>query len=205
MLRKRAPRSLDEQLLRLARTWGHTPSRERAVERFSLLGEHAGVWLAIGAGGAAVDGARRARWLRATGTVGGMYALNTALKLVVRRRRPRLRGLPALTPTATALSFPSAHASTAFAGALAYSRVGLPRMPLYALAAGLSYSRLYLGVHYPSDVLAGALLGTGVAVARGGGGGHAVPSSNGHENGYATRSSNGHRPSDTVFVGGGPS
>ncbi len=151
---------LDERLLRLARTRGHTPSRDRAVARFTLLGQHAALWLAIGAAGQALDGSRRVRWRRATGAVAATYALNTATKLVVRRQRPQLRGLPALVGTPTTLSFPSAHASTAFAGALAYSRAGLPALPLFALAAGLSYSRLYLGVHYPSDVLAGALLGT---------------------------------------------
>jgi undecaprenyl-diphosphatase len=203
VLGKRSPESLDERLLRLARTRGHTPSRERAVERFSLLGEHAGVWLAIGASGAALDSPRRARWLRATGTVGGTYALNTAIKLVVRRRRPQLRGLPALTPTATALSFPSAHASTAFAGALAYSRLGAPAAPLYALAVGLSYSRLYLGVHYPSDVLAGALLGTTVAAVRGGARDRAFSASDGAA-AHTRPSSNGHVPSDAVFAGGGP-
>jgi PAP2 superfamily len=202
VLRKRTPKSLDERLLRIARTWGHTPTRERAVERFSLLGEHAGVWLAIGAGGAVLDGAQRARWLRATGTVGGMYALNTALKLAVRRRRPQLRGLPALTPTATALSFPSAHASTAFAGALAYSRLGVPAAPLYALAVGLSWSRLYLGVHYPSDVLAGALLGMAVAAARGDDRERARSASD-MAGAHARPSSNGHVPSDAVFVAGG--
>jgi len=204
VLGKRAPESLDERLLRFARTCGHTPSREREVAHFSRLGEHAGVWFAIGGAGAALDGVRRARWLRATGAVGATYALNTAIKLAVRRRRPQLRGLGPLTSTPTTLSFPSAHASTAFAGALAYSRVGLPRAPLYALAAGLSYSRLYLGVHYPSDVLAGALLGTAVAVARGDGG-HTAPSVNGQMNGHAAPGSNGHLPSDTVFVAGGPS
>jgi undecaprenyl-diphosphatase len=155
--------SFDEQLLRVARTWGHTPASERAVARFSLLGEHAGVWLAIGVAGQALDGQRRARWRRASGTVAGMYALNTAVKLLVRRPRPSLAGLPPLASTPTGLSFPSAHASTSFAGARCYSRLGLPAAPLYALAAGLSMSRLYLGVHYPSDVLGGALLGTAFA------------------------------------------
>jgi membrane-associated phospholipid phosphatase len=152
--------NLDERLLRLARTRGHTPRAERAVARFSRLGEHGAVWLAIGVVGAALDERRRAEWGRAAATVAGVFALNTAIKLAVRRRRPQLPGLPALTETPTTLSFPSAHASTSFVGARLYARLGLPAGPLYALATALSLSRLYLGVHYPSDVLAGAGLGT---------------------------------------------
>ena len=71
-------------------------------------------------------------------TVLGVYALNTAIKLARRAAAPELPGLPPLTGTPTGLSFPSAHASTSFAGALAYSRLGLPAAPLYALAAGLA-------------------------------------------------------------------
>ena len=158
--------SLDERLLRFARTTGHSAAVDRAVARYTLLGEHAAVWLAIGVVGAALDAPRRRRWRRATATVAGVYGLNTALKLIVRRPRPRLAGLPPLIGTPTELSFPSAHASTAFAGAFAFTRLGLPALPLYALAKSLSLSRLYLGVHYPSDVLAGALLGTGLAAWR---------------------------------------
>jgi membrane-associated phospholipid phosphatase len=167
-LASRPPRwldALDERLLRLARTCGHTPARELAVKRFSMLGEHAGVWIAIGAAESllADEGEGRARWRRATALVAGTYVLNTALKLVVRRKRPQPADLPPLTKTPTHYSFPSAHASTSFAAALAYTRAGLPAFPLYALAKAMAFSRLYLGVHYPSDVLAGAALGTAVA------------------------------------------
>jgi membrane-associated phospholipid phosphatase len=157
--------NLDERLLRIARTRGHSPGVERAVARFSRLGEHGGVWLVMGAAGSVLDGGRRAQWRRATGTVALVYGLNTGIKALVGRERPQLADLPALTGTPTKLSFPSAHAATSFAGALAYSRLGVPVEPLYGLAAALSLSRLYLGVHYPSDVLAGAVLGSVVAVA----------------------------------------
>jgi membrane-associated phospholipid phosphatase len=153
---------LDDRLLLVARTRGHAPGVERDVAHFSRLGEHGALWLAIGLAGQLLDGRRRPAWRAATGAVAGAYALNTAIKPLVGRRRPELAGLQPLTSTPTNLSFPSAHASTSFAGALVYSRLGLPAVPLYALAAALAYSRVYLGVHHPSDVLAGALLGTAV-------------------------------------------
>jgi membrane-associated phospholipid phosphatase len=155
--------SLDERGLRWARTRGHSQRTDRAVARFSRLGEHAGIWLAIGVAGQAFDRAQKDRWRRMTRTIALTYGLNTAIKLAVRRRRPDLAGLPPLTGTQTQLSFPSAHASTSFVAAQLFHRLGLPALPLYALASGLALSRLYLGVHYPSDVLVGALLGSAVA------------------------------------------
>jgi membrane-associated phospholipid phosphatase len=148
----------------LMRTRGHRPSVERAVSSYSRLGEHGGCWLGLGAAGAllARDSGRRARWLRGVRVVAGAYVLNQGLKFVIRRKRPELPGLPALTPTVSRLSFPSAHATTSFAGAYAFSGL-VPAAPLYAAAAAFGLSRPYLGVHYPTDVLAGALLGTAIA------------------------------------------
>ena len=78
--------------------------------------------------------------------------------MIVRRRRPQ----GGLTDTYSDLSYPSAHAATSVAGA---RRLGetLPAAPLWALAVALAGSRLYLGVHYPTDTFAGAALGGAVA------------------------------------------
>jgi membrane-associated phospholipid phosphatase len=126
------------------------------------LGEHAALWLALGAVGAAVDRQRRADWARAAAVVAATYGLNTALKFVVRRRRPQIEGLPPLVGTPTEMSFPSAHASTSFCAAGQYARLGVPSVPLYAVALAMATSRLYLGVHWPSDILAGSALGAAI-------------------------------------------
>ncbi|HEX8068288.1 MAG TPA: phosphatase PAP2 family protein [Thermoleophilaceae bacterium] len=153
---------LDTALLRAARTRGHAPAVERAVARFSALGEHGGVWLAACAAGAALDRRRRDRFARAGATVAAAYVANQAIKVAVRRRRPRLDGLEPVVSTHSQLSYPSAHASTSFAGARALGELW-PRPAVYAMALALAASRPYLGVHYPSDSLAGAALGTAVA------------------------------------------
>jgi membrane-associated phospholipid phosphatase len=103
--------------------------------------------------------ARRDAWRQATVRVAAAYAVNTALKLAIRRRRPA----GGVVQTMTDLSFPSAHAATSFAAARGFTRAGAPAAAVYGLAGAFALSRLRLGVHHPTDVLAGALLGLLVA------------------------------------------
>ena len=150
--------ALDLALYRRVRGVARTPETVRMVRAYSRLGEHAAGWIALGATGIALDGGRRGRWARATATVGGAYCVSTSIKLAIGRRRPIVADLPHLMVTPTGLSFPSSHATSSFAAARAFGRL-LPSPALYTAAAAMGASRLYLGVHYPSDVAAGAALG----------------------------------------------
>jgi membrane-associated phospholipid phosphatase len=133
------------------------------VAAYSQLGEHALGWLTLGLVGTRWDPRRelRPRWRRGALAVLASYGVNQTVKGLVRRQRPQLDALPQLTHTMSQLSFPSAHSTTGFAAARAYRGL-LPAPLLYGVAGSLALSRLYLGVHYPSDVLAGAALGTAI-------------------------------------------
>ena len=158
------PAALDTALLRAFRTRAHQPPLERAVLVFTELGQHGGLWFALAAAGAAVDPKRRPRFTRAAAAIGAAYGVNQLIKLAVGRRRPVLDDLPPLVKTGTQISYPSAHATTSFAGAHSLAgAVPAAAVPLYATAALMALSRPYVGVHYPSDIVAGAALGTAVA------------------------------------------
>jgi membrane-associated phospholipid phosphatase len=150
---------MDRALLRVLRTRGHAPAAERVVLVFTRSGEHGLLWLLGSAAGALLDPPRRPLYLRAIRVVTVAYFTNIAMKYAVRRRRPDLEGLPPLSSTVTSLSYPSAHSTTSFAAARVLSRE-LPTAPLYACAAAMAVSRIYVGVHYPTDIAAGAALGT---------------------------------------------
>jgi undecaprenyl-diphosphatase len=93
-----------------------------------------------------------------------------ALKLLFERERPAIAdpGLEPLVATPSSASFPSGHAATAFAAAaLVATLQPRLRVPAYGVAVVVALSRVYLGVHFPLDVVFGAVLGTAIGLATG--------------------------------------
>jgi membrane-associated phospholipid phosphatase len=151
-----------------------TPSLDEPLRRLSHAANNSRLWLAIAAGLAVAGGedGRRAA-VRGTVAIGATSALvNIAVKPLWARRRPdrALAGVPrrrrVRLPTST--SFPSGHSASGFAFAAAIGQdqpwLGLA---LRFLAGAVAYSRVHTGVHYPSDIVVGSLIGegTGQAVA----------------------------------------
>jgi membrane-associated phospholipid phosphatase len=132
-------------------------------------------WPLIAAAGGCCDAAKRrllpTAALAAAGAAAVAEGLTVLLKYGTERARPPLAdpGIEALVSLPASTSFPSGHAATAFAAATAVGMLH-PRLraPLLIIAGMVALSRVYLGLHFWSDVLVGSLLGVliGLAVAR---------------------------------------
>jgi decaprenylphosphoryl-5-phosphoribose phosphatase len=154
---------LDQAILIAMRTRGHPPGAEWTSQALGTFGELGIGWSTLGLAGAAFSPSRRRRFLHAAAVPGLAVAINYAVKSLVGRQRPVIEGHPPLGPAPSKLSFPSAHSTSAVASATVLARIE-PRakLPLIALASLICAGRPYLGMHYPSDVLAGAALGYGI-------------------------------------------
>lgn len=149
----------------------HWPAGDRVLPRLSRGADHGVLWLGVAAGAALLGGrpARRAALRGVASLAVASATVNTLGKRTVRRGRPVLDAVPLVRrlprqPFTT--SFPSGHAASAVAFT---TGVGLENpawgLALAPLAWSVCFSRVYTGVHYPGDVLAGALLGAGAALA----------------------------------------
>src|SRR5581483_3259464 len=146
------------------RTRFHGPAAESVAVWLGRIGEYGAVWLLIGIALAFIDPGNGEDWALA-GILGPIaICLNFAVKLAVRRPRPVLEGLPPLGGAPSSLSFPSAHATASFACATAMTRIAPEAALLFLLAVPIAACRLYLGMHYPSDVVGGVVLGAALGL-----------------------------------------
>lgn len=141
-----------------------------AARGLSHFGEHSLGWLAAAGAGAVLahrrgDARTELTWLEAGVGAFGAHAASVLIKRVVRRRRPSHPAIRVGVGTPSRLSFPSSHATSTTAAAILLGRAaGLhPAVLPAALVPPMLLSRLVLGVHYPSDVAAGAAIGAASA------------------------------------------
>ncbi|MET7366334.1 phosphatase PAP2 family protein [Streptomyces sp. NPDC005566] len=150
----------------------HWPGAEPLLPRLSRSANHGLLWFGAAAGMAALGSSARSRRAALRGIASlavASAAINTVGKGAVRRERPILDLVPVIRqlkrqPFTT--SFPSGHAASAaaFATGVALESKGWGAV-VAPVAVAVAASRVYTGVHYPSDVVAGAALGVGAAFA----------------------------------------
>ena len=149
-----------------------SPSIDRAMRTLSQAADHSKINLAVAVllhkwGG---DAGRRGARIGAVSVAITSIVVNAGLKQLAQRGRPDREAhmSPEIRhvsmPSTRAL--PSGHSAAAFAFATGVGHA-LPQvaLPLRSLAAAVAYSRVHTGVHFPGDVVAGALAGTAVAQA----------------------------------------
>lgn len=136
------------------------------LPKLTLLGEGGAVWIAVGLALLLSKKYRRYGICLLGALVAGLLICNIGLKNIVARPRPCwLESIDLLVKNPKDYSFPSGHTWSAVTGAwvatAAKRKFGWVAIPL---AAALAFSRLYLYVHFPSDILMGALIGAALGI-----------------------------------------
>ena len=129
-----------------------------AARALSHFGEHSAGWVGVAALGAVLAPRRRRAWLTAGVGAFAAHAAAVVIKRVVKRARPNHPAIAVNVATPSRLSFPSAHATSTTAAAILIGRAIGSRLP-WLVIPPMALSRLVLGVHYPSDVLTGVVVG----------------------------------------------
>lgn len=127
----------------------------------SHFGEHALGWFALAGAGVLANTqrpARRKQWLEVGVSAFTAHAASVVLKRIVRRKRPHDPRIRVGVATPSRLSFPSSHSTSTAAALTSMSRISGNAAPMAGIPV-MMLSRLVLGVHYPTDVLAGVALG----------------------------------------------
>jgi undecaprenyl-diphosphatase len=142
------------------------PPLTAVLRAFTIAGTAGALWGFLAAGAFLATGMHLSHLLIPWVAVALSWTLAEGAKYLFNRARPFIDDteVAPLIKTPSSSSFPSGHSATAAAGALTLSAVYPSYTPALLLSGFLvALSRIYLGVHYPFDVLAGALIGTATA------------------------------------------
>ena len=147
-----------------------TPALDRGMSTLSRAANYSRLWMASAAALALVGGrpGRRAAAQGLLSVAATSASVNLVIKRLGRRKRPDRAGVDVpigrQVRMPTSLSFPSGHSAVAFAFATGVgNRLPVVAVPLHAVAGLVAYSRVHTGVHHPSDVVVGSVLGTMIA------------------------------------------
>ena len=158
--------TIDIELMNWLRAWD-APWLDTLMTWLSASGGAGTVWVLLGVFAFTRARDRAAAWRVMLTLVLSYGIVDGVVKPMVGRSRPSVNALAPkreLPPMPASLSFPSGHATSTFGAAVAVSRMWPKARALWwALAILIGYSRIYLGHHYPFDVLGGAVLGIAIA------------------------------------------
>ncbi len=155
--------TLDGNILLFLQNFVRNPILDPIVIFITSLGDKGFIWIVGTILLLIPEKTRKIGWMSALALLGSLMLNNNLIKNLVARPRPFtvLSDLSILIPRPGEFSFPSGHTSSSFAAAAVFYR-HLPKkigIPALVLAGLIGFSRLYVGVHYPTDVLAGAVMG----------------------------------------------
>jgi undecaprenyl-diphosphatase len=160
-------RDLDRALFRAVFRFKLKPFTS-LMRAFTVAGKMGALWGVIAALAFLVTGLEPSHLLVPWAAVAISWTVAEGAKFLFNRARPFISDteIAPLIKTPSSSSFPSGHSATAAAGAITLSVVYTSFAPAFLLSGFLvALSRIYLGVHYPFDVLAGLLIGTAIAAA----------------------------------------
>ena len=157
--------SVDSAILLWIQQWIRVDWLNPVIKIFTSLGNAGILWILMSLVLVCFRKTRKAGLISGLALVFSLIFTNLCLKPLISRVRPydAVEGLIPLLRSADPNSFPSGHTCAAFAAGIAWSRAlpaGWMRKTAVVQAVLMGLSRLYVGVHYPTDVLTGAVIGT---------------------------------------------
>ncbi len=158
---------IDFSILEYIRQCLTSPPMDTFMTGITHLGDYGLIWIGLAIVLMAIPKTRKSGYALALAMIAGLIICNLLMKNIIARPRPfELWHYPIIIDKPIGYSFPSGHSSNSFIAATVIAmRYRKFAIPAYVMASLIAFSRVYLCVHYPSDIIAGAIIGIGIASA----------------------------------------